>query len=47
MTDTRDNWPQWLKNAWISDEQLLDCDGEKARINGGYFTHIPWPWEAP
>ena len=25
-------------------EDLLDCDGEKARIRGGVFERIPWPW---
>jgi hypothetical protein len=23
---------------------LLDCDGEKARINGGFCEEIPWPF---
>ena len=25
-------------------EDLLDCDGEKARIRGGYFERVPWPF---
>ena len=25
-------------------EDLLDCDGEKARIRGGTFERIPWPF---
>lgn len=25
-------------------DDLLDCDGEKARIRGGTFTKIPWPF---
>jgi hypothetical protein len=25
-------------------DQLLDCDGEKARISGGFFEEIPWPF---
>jgi hypothetical protein len=29
---------------WID---LLDCDGEKARIRGGYFEKIETPWVAP
>jgi hypothetical protein len=25
-------------------DDLLDCDGQKARIRGGVFTKIPWPF---
>lgn len=32
----------WRVN--LNYEDVLDCDGEKARIRGGVFTPIPWPW---
>ena len=25
-------------------DDLLDCDGQKARIRGGHFEKIPWPF---
>ena len=25
-------------------EDLLDCDGEKVRLRGGWCEPIPWPW---
>ena len=28
-------------------KDLLDCDGEKARIRGGVFEPIPWPFYDP
>ena len=32
----------WRVRIWHED--LLDCDGEKARIRGGYFERVPWPF---
>jgi hypothetical protein len=28
-------------------DDLLDCDGQKARIRGGHFGKIPWPFLPP
>jgi hypothetical protein len=28
-------------------EDLLDCDAKKARIRGGFFTRVPWPFYRP
>ncbi len=25
-------------------DQLLDADGEKVRLSGGYCEEVPWPW---
>ena len=34
-----------LIEARFKREDLLDCDGEKARIRGGFFRKVDWPWK--